>query len=266
MSLLLILAGWAAGILINVLADSLPTARRLRKPFCALCGQTRPLFAWSGLVAYVGRLDRCPHCDAPLTVRHLLVELALPLLFVFCWARTGARVTTLFNLLYSSVLVLIAVTDVEHRLILHAVSLPSIGLALVGAFANPSFDSPKRALLGGAIGLGSALLLYLAGTLFGWLISRKRGEPLSGPAFGFGDVTLTTFLGLILGAPEIIFGIVIGICAGFVVATIYVLIRGLVHKDYQAFTAFIPYGPFLILGGATMLFFGREFMSWYTGR
>jgi prepilin signal peptidase PulO-like enzyme (type II secretory pathway) len=194
-----------------------------------------------------------------------VVELATPALFVFCWVRTGATVTTLFNVLYSAVLVLILVTDIEHRLILHVVSLPAIGLALIGVYANPAFDSPKRALLGGAIGLGSALLLYYVGMLFGWLISRQRGDSLSGPAFGFGDVTLTTFLGLILGAPEIIFAVVIGICAGFVVATLYLVIRGLVLKEHEMFTAFIPYGPFLILGGAVMLYFGREFMSWYTG-
>ena len=267
MSLILVLAGWAVGVLINILGDCLPTERRLRKPFCATCEQPRPPLAWSGLVAYVSRRKRCPHCSTPLSFRHVLVELITPLLFVFCWLRTGATVTvtTLFNILYSTVFVLIMVTDLEHRLILHVVSLPVIGLALIGAYVNPAFDLPKRALLGGAVGLGGALLLYWMGMLFGWLISRRRGEPLPGPAFGFGDVTLTTFLGLILGVPEIIFAIVIGICAGFVIATLYLVIRGLVLREHKMFTAFIPYGPFLILGGATMLYFGREFMAWYTG-
>ena len=46
------------------------------------------------------------------------------------------------------------------------------------------------------------------------------------------------------------------------VAILYLLIRGLIQRRYKVFTA-IPYGPFLILGGATMLYFGTEFMSWY---
>jgi leader peptidase (prepilin peptidase)/N-methyltransferase len=263
---ILVVAGLVAGVFINICADSLPTKRHLHRPTCAMCQQPRPLLAWSGLVAYASRHDRCPHCSAPLSIRHVLVELATPALFVFCWTRTGSTVTTLFNILYSAAFVLILTTDIEHRLILHVVSLPSIALALIGAYTNPVFDSPSRALLGGGIGLSGALLLYLTGMLFGWWIGKRRGEPLPGPAFGFGDVTLSAFLGLVVGVPDIIFAIVIGICAGFVAAMLYLIARGLVQREHKMFTAFIPYGPFLILGGAVMLYFGQEFMAWYTGR
>jgi leader peptidase (prepilin peptidase)/N-methyltransferase len=261
-----IVAGLLVGVLINICADSLPTVRRLRRPVCAMCQQPRKLVAWSGLIAYISRQERCPYCSAPLAIRHVLVELATPVLFAFCWLRTESTITTIFNILYSVVLIFTTVTDIEHRLILHAVTLPSIALALIGAYVNPTFDSPSRALLGGGIGLGGALLLYFTGMFFGWWISKRREEPLPGPAFGFGDVTLTTFLGLIVGAPEIISAIVIAICAGFVVATLYLIIRGLVQREHEMFTAFIPYGPFLVLGGATMLYFGREFMAWWSGR
>jgi leader peptidase (prepilin peptidase)/N-methyltransferase len=173
-------------------------------------------------------------------------------------------VTVVFNLLYSALFVLIVVIDIEHHLVLHVVSLPAILLALIGAYANPAFDSPKRALLGGALGLIAALLLYFSGMLFSWLVGRTRDQPLSGPAFGFGDVTLSTFLGLILGAPEIIFALVIGILAGFVGAILYLLVRGAIQRDHQLFTAFMPYGPFLVLGAAFMLYFGQTFMAWYS--
>jgi leader peptidase (prepilin peptidase)/N-methyltransferase len=143
--------------------------------------------------------------------------------------------------------------------------LPAIILALVGAFANPAFDSPKRALLGGAIGLVSTFAVYLAGGLFARLLGRIRGQPISEVAFGFGDVTLNTFIGLIVGAPDVIFAMVIGFFSGGVFAALYLLVQGLLRRRYSAFTA-IPYGPFLILGGATMLCFGSEFMAWYTGR
>ena len=206
---ILVLAGLLTGILINLIADSLPVVRRLRAPVCATCGQPRRLVSWSGLIGYASRQHRCPHCRAPLPMRHLIVELVTPLLFVFCWTRSGATITTWLNILYSAILVLITVTDMEHHLILHAVSLPAIALAVIGAYLNPAFDSPKRALPGGAIGLTGALILYFTGMLFASIVSKRRGQPLSGPAFGFGDVTLSTFLGLIVGAPEIIFGFVI---------------------------------------------------------
>jgi leader peptidase (prepilin peptidase)/N-methyltransferase len=189
----------------------------------------------------------------------------MPFLFVFCGLRTGWTVTTLVNLFYVTSLVVILVTDLEHRLILHAVTLPSMLVAVLGAYVNPAFDKPARALLGGAIGLLAALSLYLFGALFTALLGRLRGEQLPGPALGFGDVTLTTFLGLIVGVPEIIFALVIGMLAGFVGAMVFLVMRSVIQRRHEAFTSFIPYGPYLVLGGATMLFYGSEFMAWYTG-
>jgi leader peptidase (prepilin peptidase)/N-methyltransferase len=257
--------GLLTGVFINICADSLPVVHRLRSPVCPYCGQSRPAFAWSAVAAYLSRRHQCPHCAAPIPIRHVLVELGTMLLFVFCWLRTGASVTTLLNILYSSLFVLILITDLEHRLIQHVVTLPAILLGLVGAFANPVFDSPKRALLGGGLGLLGTFAIYLLGILFAWLMGRIRGRPISEVAFGFGDVTLTTFIGLIVGAPEIIFAMVIGFLSGGIIATLYLVVRGWLQRRYTMFTA-IPYGPFLILGGATMLYFGQAFMAWYTGK
>lgn len=259
------LAGLAAGAVVNLLADGLPTARRLQLPTCAACGQTREPLAWSGALAFATGHRRCLQCGSVLPYRHMVVELAMPLLFVFCGIRTGWSITTLLNAFYVTSLVMILVTDLEHRLILHAVTLPSMLVAVLGAYVNPAFDSPARALLGGAIGLVAALSLYFFGALFSLILGRLRGEPLPGPALGFGDVTLSTFLGLVVGAPEIIFALVLGILAGFVGAIAFLVVRSGIQRSHQAFTSFIPYGPFLVLGGAAMLFYGAEFMAWYTG-
>jgi leader peptidase (prepilin peptidase)/N-methyltransferase len=259
------LSGFVAGVIVNMMADSLPIARRLQLPTCAECGHVRRPWAWSGVLAFAAGYRRCSHCGTALPYRHLLVELAMPVLFVFLGLRTGWSVETLATAFYVTALVMILVTDLEHRLILHAVTLPAILLAVLGAFVNPAFDRPVRALLGGAIGLLAALSLYLFGALFSLFLGRVRGEPLPGPALGFGDVTLSTFLGLIVGAPEVIFALVIGMLAGFVGAVVFLIVRSGIQRKHQAFTSFIPYGPFLVLGGAAMLFFGSEFMAWYTG-
>ena len=173
---LLILGGLVTGALVNLCADSLPTKRRLRTPACAYCGQPRPAVAWSAVAAYLTGRQRCPSCAAPLSLRHVLVELGTTLLYVLIWLQMGTSSTTALHILYGSVFILVIVTDLEHRLILHVVMLPAIGLALVGAFIDPAFDSPKRALLGGAIGLVSGLALYLAGGLFTRALGRMRGR------------------------------------------------------------------------------------------
>ncbi len=264
MLLVLALLGFAIGVLINAAADSLPVARRLEQPRCPYCKEPRPFLAWSGVVAYLTRHHRCPRCGAPVSIRHVAVELIAALLFPFCYLRYGATVEAAFDTFYGVVFLLVVVTDLEHRLILHSVMLPAIAIALAGAFLNPAFDAPLRSFLGGGIGLGVTLFLYWLGKVFVRVLSKMRGRPIAEVAFGFGDVTLSTFIGLAVGAPEVIFAIVIGIFAGGVGSVVYLLVHGLIQRRYRRFTA-IPYGPFLVLGGIVMLYYGPEFMAWYAG-
>jgi leader peptidase (prepilin peptidase)/N-methyltransferase len=163
------------------------------------------------------------------------------------------------------VFILVLVTDLEHKLIPHIIMLPAIVVATIATFINPDPHYPARGLLGGGGGLISALVLYAFGALFARLVGKMRGQSISEVAFGFGDVTLITFIGFAVGVPDIIFALVIGILSGGVVAILFLIIRGLIQKKYTAFTA-IPYGPFLILGGSVMLYYGKEFMTWYSTR
>jgi len=259
---LLSIIGIFAGAFLNLCADSLPTTSRLHSPTCTYCGRIRPASTWSGIIAYLTGRYRCPSCAAPLSIRHVLVELSTLLLYALVWLQYGTTITTALLCLYGSIFILLLVTDIEHRLIQHAITLPAILLALLGAFVNPTLDSPKRAILGGAIGLVFTLILYVAGVLFGWALGRLRGQAVSEVAFGFGDVTLSTFIGLAVGAPEILFALAIGILCAGLFSIGYLLVRGLVQKRYTLFTA-IPYGPFLILGGAIMLYWGQQVMAWY---
>jgi leader peptidase (prepilin peptidase)/N-methyltransferase len=135
-------------------------------------------------------------------------------------------------------------------------------LAAVAAFANPAWDSPLRPLLGGALGLACGLLMYGGGLLFVRLLGRIRGQPITETAFGFGDVTLLTFIGLIVGAPAVLLGLMIGVLCGGLFSLLFLIVRGIVHNESALFTA-IPYAPFLILGGAVMLAFGPAITAWY---
>jgi len=257
-----LLAGVCVGVVLNWYADNVARVGGVRRPKCQACGRPRPAASWSAIIAYITRRHRCPACATPLSIRHVGVEAGTGALFAFCWLRTGANIQTLFNVLYGAVFILLLVTDLEHKLIPHAVTLPAITLAAVGAFVNPAWDSPKRALLGGGIGLLGTLLVYWLGGVFVRLVSSARGSEISEVAFGFGDVTLTTFIGLTVGAPDVIFAMIIGFLSGGAIAVAYLVVRGLIQRRYALFTA-IPYGPFLILGGATMLYFGTEFAAWY---
>jgi prepilin signal peptidase PulO-like enzyme (type II secretory pathway) len=150
-----------------------------------------------------------------------------------------------------AVFLLIVVTDLEHRLILNAVVLPAALLfAAIGVF-DP-LRGPERTLLGGLVGFVAFYLLYLLGGLFGRVASRLRGKPLSEVPFGFGDVNLAGLIGLALGWPGVLVGLVLGIFAAGAYSLILVAWMA-ARRRYSAFTPF-PYGPFLILGALAVYF------------
>jgi leader peptidase (prepilin peptidase)/N-methyltransferase len=70
---------------------------------------------------------------------------------------------------------------------------------------------------------------------------------------GFGDVNLSGVIGLMLGWPLILFGLLVAILLGGVFSALYVGFM-LARKKYQAFSA-IPYAPFLILSVIYVFYF-----------
>jgi prepilin signal peptidase PulO-like enzyme (type II secretory pathway) len=277
-----ILAGLLIGMLVNLCADAVsrdrssaaeqhterPVRLSLGAPACANCGRRRSPLAWSGLVALLTGRRRCPSCAVPLPLRHALAEAAMILVLALIWTPLGARTqanAAIANVLYSlygAILLLILVTDLEHRLVPHVIVLPAIALAVLAAFVNPDWDSPVRALLGGVIGLLFGLSCYGGGILFARMLSRARGQTVEEVAFGFGDVTLITFIGLIVGIPDVLMALAIGVFSGGIAALLLLLLRRLGPKRYTLVTT-IPYTPFLILGGTAMLVFGPQIMAWY---
>jgi leader peptidase (prepilin peptidase)/N-methyltransferase len=72
-------------------------------------------------------------------------------------------------------------------------------------------------------------------------------------ALGFGDVNLSGVLGLLLGWPAILVGLLLAVLLAGIVSLIYLIIM-LALRRYRLFTA-LPYGPFLIAGAGLIIFF-----------
>jgi leader peptidase (prepilin peptidase)/N-methyltransferase len=143
---------------------------------------------------------------------------------------------------------LVVVIDLEHRLILHKTSIAG---ALIGLGIGIYLHGVPAALLGGLAGFAIMLLFYLLGELFVRYMSRRRGEAIDEVALGYGDVNLAGIVGLLLGWPAIIFGLLFTILAGGVASLIVIAVM-LIRRRYHAFSA-IPYGPFLVLSIVLLL-------------
>lgn len=257
--LLYALLGLLAGALVNLCADQLPRWRTVRRaPFCPYCDRARPPWAWISIVAYLTFKPGCPHCAAPISWRHPLVELGSAGLFAFLWTRyAGGEPSALLipYTVYSVLFLLVVVIDLEHRLILNVVIFPAWVLALAGSLLHPTPYFWRLALLGGALGFGLLYLIYLLGEVFVKIMSRMRGKPVNAVAFGFGDVRLGGFIGLVLGFPDVLDALFLAVLLGGLGGVIYWFVSAIIRRRYSMFTA-IPYGPFLVAGALFVMFRG----------
>lgn len=270
LSLALLLAGsfgLIVGGLINVLADDLPQRRNPRLPHYP-DDTPRPPSAWFGITAFLTGQRQSPN-GARLSWRYPLTELGTVAAFVLTLLAVDndpamTAMQLIFWLIYMAILVLVTVIDLEHKLILFVVMIPSMGLALLDALLNPvTLYGPnlQDALVGGAVGFGISYLFYLGGFVFVYVSSQMRGYDLNEVAFGFGDVMLFTFSGLILGPQALLFAMFITVLAGAFGAVLFLAERNLrPGRRYRLFTA-LPYGPYIVFGTICMLLFSEEVLA-----
>jgi leader peptidase (prepilin peptidase)/N-methyltransferase len=245
LNVLFALIGLLAGGIINVLADDLPARVHPRLPHCPRCGHR---YGPAGWLAIGRRIQgpTCPECGRAHRRRPLAVELGAMLLFAALPSLILPALDLAIYSIYIAVLILIIVTDVEHRLVLHVVTFPSMAAALVASFFLAD-SGPLLALAGGLVGFVFFFLAYLL------------GRRLFGPgALGFGDVTLATTMGLMLGFQRISFALILGVLLAGIWSLLGLLSGRMSRRAHFA------YGPFLALAGIAAIIWGDRFYAWFT--
>lgn len=241
--------GWLMGVVVNYLSDVLPWRRKFARPFCLKCNQDQVISN------YILWPRECPNCQTRRSLRSWTVEALFILIGLWLWDHHPEKLGFWLSFLLLGYFGVVVVIDLEHRLILHPVSLFGAVLALgIGVYLHGFVSS----ISGGALGFGIMLLLYWFGDLLLRLTARLRGETVDDVALGFGDVNLSGIIGLLLGFPAIVLGLFLAIILGGIVSLIY-LISMLIIRRYRLYMA-LPYGPFLVSGAILLLFF-RNFLS-----
>ncbi len=233
--------GTIVGSFLNVCIHRLPRRESLVLPgsHCPHCGAPISWYDNIPLVSFLILGGRCRACQAAISWRYPLVEAATVLLFLLALARFGLTLEGTRAAILASALLVVALIDLDHRIIPDRLTLPGIALGLVGAwFLPPGIVS---SIVGTLVGGGLFYLIALA----------SRG------GMGGGDIKLAAMLGAFLGWQSGLLAIFVGVLIGGVVGVTLLLLRLRGRKDA------IPFGPFLAVGGVVALFWGDAILHWY---
>jgi len=164
------------------------------------------------------------------------------LLWFFGLSWTAAA----YGLLYSALLV-VAGTDLSHKIIPNAVTFPGIMVGLVSASTILPLGFLNSVL---GILIGGGILWFLA-----WASPYLFGKE----GMGGGDIKLLAMIGAFLGWKPALMTIMVGSFLGSLVGITLIAAQVIKREDY------IPFGPFLVCGALVALFFGQPLLNWYQG-
>jgi leader peptidase (prepilin peptidase)/N-methyltransferase len=244
-----LIIGWMLGIIVNYLADVLPIKRKLEHPFCINCGSK---FNW---INYLFGPRKCHTCGRYRRPRIWIVELGMILAGALMADFAPASIGTSVSLILLAFLVLVTVIDLEHRLIMHVISAAgACGVLLIGI----KLHGLSATLWGGVVGFLVMLAIYFLGFIFIRISLKIRGRDITEQeALGFGDVSLSGVMGLLLGFPGVIAGLLLTVLIAGIVSFFF-LIWAIIRRGYSPNLS-LPYGPFLTLSMAFLIFIRPNF-------
>ena len=238
--------GTAIGSFLNVVIDRLPAGKSVVYPPSS-CDACQHRLLWPDLFpvfSYLFLHGRCRYCQAKIPQRIFWVEFGTGLLVAFLFWHFGWQWMLPVAIVYSSVLIALAVIDLNHQLILNKIVYPVALVAMILNFFVPDVFSLHNflfGLLGGAVGF---LILFLPA-----IISRK--------GMGWGDVKMAGMIGLMVGFPNVIVAVFGGIILGGLMAIILLATRKKTRKEG------IPFGPYLSLATIITMLWGSDIIHWY---
>jgi len=203
------------------------------------------------VVSWMLLRGRCRDCNARISPRYPLVELANGLAFGALAAWLVDLWVLPAHLYLAAITVALGIIDLEHRRLPDRIVLPALPIAALllalAALVGDS-DTVGATILRSAAGAGILFAVY-----FVILFAYPRG-------MGFGDVKLAAVLGLYLGW----WGwgsLVVGFFAAFVLGGAFSLV--LVALGRAGRKSKVPFGPWMLLGAWVGIVAGEDVWRGY---
>ena len=249
-NLFVFLLGLIIGSFLNVVIYRYNTGFSLGgRSQCFACGKTLQWYELVPVFSFLFQRGKCSGCGSKISWQYPLVELTTGLLFLGIWSLNFSSFLVPFYLFVWSLLVVIAVYDLRHKIIPDGLVFGFAGLSFVTLITRallPRFHNFELMLVANGILAG----LVLAGFFwFLWFISK-------GKWMGFGDAKLSLGVGLLLGLQLGVSAIVFAFWIGAIVGLLLILLSKL-WPGWQSVSmkSEIPFAPFIIIGTALVFFF-----------
>ncbi len=247
---LVFLFGLCLGSFFNVVICRLPAGKSVAHPpsHCPQCQTPLRFYDNIPILSYFILRGKCRSCPERISFRYPLVEILTGVLFYALFQKHGFTPQFFTDLVFVSLLLVIAFIDLETFLIPDKLSLPGIVLGFTASFFTVRLTWTES-LVGLLVGGG---VLFFVAILYQYL--RKQD------GMGGGDIKLLAMIGAFLGTV----GVVFTVLASSLMGTIFGVVT-MLRSRRQAGTTMIPFGPFLSMGAILYLFWGEAMLNWYMG-
>jgi len=247
------LLGLIFGSFINALVWRTKTKKSIMhgRSMCVHCHHE---LSWADLIPVLSWLflrGRCRYCHGPISIQYPLVELATGGLFILsylAWPRelVGPYEAVYFGLwlIASILLVAMAVYDLKWMQLPDKFNWPFVLSGLMGVAVLSQIDI-------------SSVADYLIGLAAAWAFFAGLYFMSKGRWLGGGDVKFALGLGLWLGWPKVVVGLMLAFYSASAVI-LPLLLLGVLSRRQP-----VPFGPFLIIGTIFGLLYGQMLIDWY---
>ena len=261
-----LLFGLLIGSFLNVCIYRWPRDLSVVKPrsHCVACQKTIAWYDNIPVVSFVLLGGRCRYCQASISFRYPVVELATGLLFFYWVQAFGLSALAAKMCIFTAMLVALAFCDLEERILPDEFTLGGllVGLVFAGFVPVPDVTAPAILWLIGVhvpdraiplveSALGAALpAFFLWGG--GWLYQKIRHRE----GLGLGDVKLVAMVGAFLGLRNALLTLILGSLSGSILGYGYIK---LTRKDPHTYE--LPFGTFLGLAALVAALAGEKIMT-----
>ena len=215
------------------------------------CPQCKHQISWKEnipLISYAFLRGKCSACGTRISARYPLVELTTGVFFAWCGNQWGMSFEAAMWCLFSAAVVALAAIDWDTTLLPDDITLPLMWIGLAGASLGLTGSGLTSAFWGAVAGYGSLWSVY-------WAFKLATGKE----GMGYGDFKLFAALGAWFGWHALIPIILMASVFGAVVGIGMKLSSGLREGGY------VPFGPFLALGGLTAMIVSPSEMLKFVG-